>query len=58
MKIGTYISTLYKYECPHCNKVCMIDSGDETDETIVDVEDYICNYCGGVFAMFEEVEDD
>ena len=54
MKLGKYIGTIYKYQCPHCERICEIDSGDETDEAIVDIEDYICNYCGEVFTMFED----
>ena len=58
MKLGKYIGTIYKYQCPHCERICEIDSGDENDETIADIEDYICNYCGEIFTMFEDDENE
>ena len=49
MRQETYIATYHKWECPYCGAMNMVDNGDISDITVLDVEEADCEKCGRTF---------
>jgi formylglycine-generating enzyme required for sulfatase activity len=51
------MNSLFEIPCPKCRKSNLIDNGDTTDQTVIDVQEFKCWNCGSAFRL-GETEDD
>ena len=56
MRQGEYIRTWHQWECSYCGAKVMVDNGDESDLTALDIEDAECTGCLKTFGVNPDYE--
>ena len=56
MRQGEYIRTFHQWECPYCGAKVLVNNGDETDLTALDVEETECESCKETFGTNPDYE--